>query len=260
VAPGLRAAACGDRCAPGLYWPCGGGARAGALFAKGDAQPGGEDGPCSWERLDQGAIWMALRTRRAGMIQGRHGLPGDPEWVAQGLDEPGLGSANALIVVKGRAAWMAWRRWATTSAARPWWWRQQVASGERRARGAAVRVGQGLKQAQTMGVSGSWNPWSPCGPEGFRGHVRWLGRRTVSWTPRRRCATRWTRAPGGALWRERLERSTMGAAPCEWEVGVSGIVCGPARGPAPAGTCTSDPRQEPGAGVPHAGSCAGGAG
>jgi hypothetical protein len=29
---------------------------------------------------------------------------------------------------------------------------------------------------------------------------------------------------------------------------------------APAGTCTSDPRQEPGAGVPHAGSCAGGAG
>ena len=22
----------------------------------------------------------------------------------------------------------------------------------------------------------------------------------------------------------------MGAAPCEWEVGVSGIVCGPARG------------------------------
>ena len=31
------------------------------------------------------------------MIKGRHGLPGDPEWVAQGLDEPGLGSANALI-------------------------------------------------------------------------------------------------------------------------------------------------------------------
>ena len=30
--------------------------------------------------------------------------------------------------------------------------------------------------------------------------------------------------------------------------------------PAPAGPCTSDPRQEPGAGVPHAGSCAGGAG
>jgi hypothetical protein len=101
VAPGLRAAACGDRCAPGLYWPCGGGARAGALFAKGDAQPGGEDGPCSWERLDQGAIWMALRTRRAGMIKGRHGLPGDPEWVAQGLDEPGLGSANALIGGQG---------------------------------------------------------------------------------------------------------------------------------------------------------------
>jgi hypothetical protein len=87
VAPGLRAAACGDRCAPGLCWPCGGGARAGALFAKGDAQPGGEDGPYSWERLDQGAIWMALRTRRAGMIQGRHGLPGDPEWVAQGQAE-----------------------------------------------------------------------------------------------------------------------------------------------------------------------------
>ena len=28
--------------------------------------------------------------------------------------------------------------------------------------------------------------------------------------------------------------------------------------PAPPGTCASDPRQEPGAGVPHAGSCAGG--
>jgi hypothetical protein len=71
------------------------------LFAKGDEQPGGKDGPCSWERLEQGEIRMVLRTLRDGMIKGRNCLQGDPELVDKGLDEQGIGSDNALIGGQG---------------------------------------------------------------------------------------------------------------------------------------------------------------
>jgi hypothetical protein len=102
-APGLSgrlAAACGDRCEPGLLLP-GGGAIAGAWFATGDEQPGGEDGPCAWERLAQGAVGRALRTLREGILQGRNRRHGDPELVDKGLDEHGMGSDNALIGRQG---------------------------------------------------------------------------------------------------------------------------------------------------------------
>jgi hypothetical protein len=100
VPPGLLAAAGGARSAPGIFWQ-GGGARAGALFAQGDAQPGGQDGAGSCERLEQGAIRLALRTLRAGMIKGRHRLPGASEWGDKGRDKPGMGRANARIGGQG---------------------------------------------------------------------------------------------------------------------------------------------------------------
>jgi hypothetical protein len=101
VPPGLLAAACGARCAPGIFWQCGGGAIAGALCAKGAAPPGGAAGPCSWERLEQGDIRRALSPRRDGGVAGRHGLHGDPALVDQGLAAPGMGSDNALIGGQG---------------------------------------------------------------------------------------------------------------------------------------------------------------
>jgi hypothetical protein len=87
VAPGLLAAACGDRCDPGLLWPGGGGGRALPLCATGDVPPGGEDGPRAWERLAQEESRLALRALRDGVIKGRNGRQGAPE-TAQALFSP----------------------------------------------------------------------------------------------------------------------------------------------------------------------------
>jgi len=98
VSPGLLAPACGAGGAPGILLPCGGGGRAFPLFATGDEQPGGEDGPRSWERLAQGAIRLALR---AGRSQGLHGCQGDPALVDKGWDAQGLGRDTARLRGQG---------------------------------------------------------------------------------------------------------------------------------------------------------------
>src|SRR5262245_37997388 len=101
VPPGLHAAACGHRRDPRILWQFGGGGRACAVCAEGDAQPGGADGARAGEGPAQGEIGMTLRALRAGGIQGLGRLSGDPERVAQDLDEPGLGGDDTLIGGQG---------------------------------------------------------------------------------------------------------------------------------------------------------------
>jgi len=74
VHPGLLATPFGHRRDPRLFLQFGGGGITFTLFAEGDEQPGGEDGTCSWERLEQGEISMALRTRRDGGVEIGDGL------------------------------------------------------------------------------------------------------------------------------------------------------------------------------------------
>ena len=72
VDPGFLAAAFGHRRDPGIFLEFGGGGIACALFAKGDEQPGGEDGSRPWEGLEEGesrdgsgraARWRCQRSR-----------------------------------------------------------------------------------------------------------------------------------------------------------------------------------------------------
>ncbi len=70
VDPRLLAATFGDGCNTGVPLECGGRRLAVALFPKGDEQPGGEDGPCAREGLEEGEIGMTLGTLRDGVVKG----------------------------------------------------------------------------------------------------------------------------------------------------------------------------------------------
>jgi hypothetical protein len=163
VHPGLLAAAFGDRRDPRIFLQVGGRGIAFPLFAEGDKQPGGEDGTRPGESLEQGEIRMALSALRDGVIKSRDRLQGDPELVDEGLDEQGMGAITPSSVVKGVAVLMACRRWAITSAERTWWSRKKGSRVERRASGAALRVGQRRKKSQKMWVYLSWNHCRTCG-------------------------------------------------------------------------------------------------
>ena len=72
-----------------------------ALFAEGDEQPGGEDGPCSWEGLEQGEIGMALSALRDGGVAIGDGPHGDPELGDEGLHQERMGGNDAFISGEG---------------------------------------------------------------------------------------------------------------------------------------------------------------
>src|SRR5437870_3041316 len=76
VDPRLLAATFGDGCNPGVPLEFGGRRRAVALCPKGDEQPGGEDGPCAREGLDEGESGMTLGPRRDGVVKGLDRLSG----------------------------------------------------------------------------------------------------------------------------------------------------------------------------------------
>jgi hypothetical protein len=85
------------------------------------------------------------------------------------------------------------------SAARPWCFRQQAARVERRARGAAWRVGQRLRTAPQRGVSWASHHYRPWGQEVGRARRRRVVRRTVAPTRRRRDSTSCAQARLGGL-------------------------------------------------------------
>ena len=70
VDPRLLAATFGDGCNTGVPLEFGGRRLAVTLFPKGDEQPGGEDGACTREGLEEGEIGMTLGPLRDGVVKG----------------------------------------------------------------------------------------------------------------------------------------------------------------------------------------------
>ena len=109
--------------------------------------------------------------------------------------------------------------------------RKQPAKVVRRARGAALRVGQRLRTSPKIAVSFSGNHGRTCGKEFLSALVKRLVRRTVSPTRRRRCSTRCAKARMVGLWGlrgVRLSRCVEEAL--DLECGIGGVIFGPARG------------------------------
>lgn len=96
VHPGFLPAAFGHRRDPRICWQGGGGGIAGALFAEGDQEPGGEDGTSPGECLEARAVGMALGLRGDGGVDIGPRLPGDAELSDTGLDQPGRGRDAAV--------------------------------------------------------------------------------------------------------------------------------------------------------------------
>jgi len=161
--PGLLPTALGARGHTRILLQCGSARIACALCATGDEKAGGADRLRAGQSVEEGKVGMPLGTRRDGGVAVGDSLHGDPERSHQRLDHQGIGGMTPASVVNGVAPWMAWRSWAITFAARPGWARKQVARVVRRARWAALSVGQRLSKSQNRGVSLSSNPWSTCG-------------------------------------------------------------------------------------------------
>ena len=241
VPPGLRAAACGDRCDPGILVPCGGGARAFPLGATGDEPPGGADGTGAWERRAQGDIGRALRALRAGGITGCQRLHGAPAWGDKRLDEPGMGSAHARSGGPGAGRLDGVEARCYYARCAP---RVVAAEGCQRGAPGAWCGGAGRPAAHHVTAQGGSCVLAPV-------EHRWArvlqGAREAVGAPdggvddaAAVCAAWVERAHAGARWLERRERIAMGEEPCALACGIRGGVCGPARG---AGVARARQRQ-----------------
>jgi hypothetical protein len=174
---------------------------------------------------------MALRTLRDSLRKGLERRQGNPELVAQGLDEQGMGSDNALIGGPG-----AGRLEGVEARCDDVRRADVVVAEEGCPRGAPGELGgfEGWPAAQAVTEKGGscvLAPW-----EDLR-EIVLQGAREAGGDPD--CVVDDTaavfdelsaRAHGGALWLERLACIAMGAEQCALEGGVRGIVCGPARG------------------------------
>ena len=141
-------------------------------------------------------------------------------------------------VVSAPALLMAWRRGAMTSAARPWWARQQRSRVERRASGAAVRVGQRRRQSQKIAGIFSSHHCKDVRAGVLEGTGRAIGE--PAWVADQATAVFdavGEGTHGGAVRLHRRALVAVGAEQCDLECRIGGVVCGPAGGERFAGLC-----------------------
>ncbi len=67
------------------------------LFAKGDEEAGGKDGPGPWQGVKQREVGMGLGALRDGFIEVGNGLQGDAELGHEGVHQEGIGGDDAFI-------------------------------------------------------------------------------------------------------------------------------------------------------------------
>jgi hypothetical protein len=127
-----------------------------SLFTKGYQETRGQDRPGAWESLKQGEVGLLLGTLRDSVVAVGNALQGDVELGHERLHEQGVGGGMPpASVVHATARVMASLRVVITSAERTWWARKKLSSVVRRARCAALSVGQRLRKAQKIAVSWS---------------------------------------------------------------------------------------------------------
>ena len=91
--PGLLAAAFRDRRNARIFLEFRGGGKAFPLFAEGDEEAGGKDGPGPWQGVKQREVGMVLGALRDGCVEVGNGLQGDPELGDEGVHEEDMTGA-----------------------------------------------------------------------------------------------------------------------------------------------------------------------
>jgi hypothetical protein len=97
VHPGSFAAAFCDWCDAGVFLEVISRAVAFSLFAEGDEEARGKDGPGAWQGIKQGEVRMALGRRRDGFVEVLNGLQSDTELGDEGLHQEGVGGDDTCI-------------------------------------------------------------------------------------------------------------------------------------------------------------------
>jgi hypothetical protein len=231
VPPGLLAAPFRHRRNPGLFLSCGGGGRAGAVFAAGDEEPRGEAGPRAWAGWEQGESGMALRRRRDGGVARGAGLHGDAELGDAGLHQERIGRHDACLGGEGGrrldgvetlcddlgiAHVMRTEAGGKGGSTGEWYRLEGRPATQEGAEERGVFVLTPVQHLRERVLAG---PGQAVGdPAGVADHVT-----TV-------CDELSEGAPRGALRLERLQRVALGEPQCALAGGVGGVVCGAAGG------------------------------
>jgi hypothetical protein len=123
------------------------------VCANGPAEARGAARPGPWEGVKPREGGLLLGALREGFLEGGKGWQGAAAWGHEGVHQEGMGGLTPASVVRATALLMASRRvWMTAAERTEWAW-QQCSSVVRRARCAAVSVGQGLRKSQKRPVS-----------------------------------------------------------------------------------------------------------
>jgi hypothetical protein len=215
VHPGLCAAPFRYRDNPVIFWECGGGGIAYALFAEGDEQPRAKTGPApgrAWNREQAGG--RCARCAMAVSKAARAGT-GARSWAMRACPRSAWGPMTPSSVVRGVAALMAGIRWAMTVRQRTCCARTKVARVARR----ALRRLEGQPATQEVAAERGvflLKPMSHVWKRGREGTGQAVGEPP--------CVTDHTApvlneldegAPGGALGPERLQLVALGEQQCE---------------------------------------------
>jgi hypothetical protein len=96
VDPGCVAAACRHRRNASILLECLSGSVAVALFATGDEEAGGQDGPSAWQGVKSGEVGMALGALRGGVVEGLERMQGHTQLGDKSLDEERIGCNEAF--------------------------------------------------------------------------------------------------------------------------------------------------------------------
>src|SRR5712671_734145 len=103
---------------------------------------------------------------------------GTRSWATRAGTRRTVGARTPAAVVRARALWMASMRVAIRSVERTWWARQKPATVVRRARGAALRVGQRRRKSPKIAGAFLGHQGRTCGQELVSARVTRRGRRT----------------------------------------------------------------------------------
>jgi len=244
----------------GALLECGGGRRAVAWGAAGNAEPGSEEGASPWKARAQGAGGRARGTWREGVGAVLESTPGGTERTEEGRPEPPRGSEETRIGGPGDGGLDGVEALGHNVCRAPMG-RAQAGLQERTA-GAWHRLqgGPGAANVTKNARRFVLPPWPCMGERVLQGPREALGaRHGVTDAAPTVVDALFQGAPSGARWGAGRQRVAVGAQPCELPGGVGGVILGAAGRKRFAVPCAGQgvDGQEPEAGVCAQGKAAG---
>jgi hypothetical protein len=231
VHPGFFPAACRDRGNTGVFLECLGSGVTLPWFAKGHKEAGGKARPSPWQSVKQGKVGMALGVVRDRVVEVGHGRQGDAELGHEGLHQEGVGGDNSCIRGQchralaglearladvGRAPVVCMAKVLQGGATREW-----------RRFESRPAAQEGAQDARIFLLKPLQNGWAGV----FKHTGQAIGAPDLVADQATAVCDEWrSGAPRGALGGQRGERVAVFEEAFDLELGIGGVVFGPAGG------------------------------